>query len=249
MTTPADTSFDLHCTLCPRLAGFLTAGKQQYPQYHCAPVAPFGVRMPLLIVGLAPGLHGANATGRPFTGDHAGIILYKTLYKYGFSTGEISVTATDKLRLKRCRITNAVKCLPPENKPTTAEVAQCNSYLSNEITSLPQDAVIMALGSIAHGAVLRALGLRAKAYPFVHGHCHHLAGGRTVTRLLSLQSLQHQYPSPHAGDVRCGIRTRRRSARRLVGAGHDRTQAAARPLRRQGLPEIAAGPTPASTGC
>jgi uracil-DNA glycosylase len=175
------TLFNSSCKACPRLAGHLAAVSKEFPDYYAAPVPPFGVSKPqLLIVGLAPGLHGANATGRPFTGDHAGIILYKTLFKYGFSTGEISVSANDKLRLKRCRITNAVKCLPPENKPTITEVAQCNSYLRNEITTLPQDAVIMALGSIAHGAVLRALGLRAKAYPFGHGHCHHLDGGRRL---------------------------------------------------------------------
>ena len=173
--------FNSSCKSCPRLARHLADVRKEFPNYHAAPVPPFGVSKPqLLIVGLAPGLHGANATGRPFTGDHAGIILYKTLFKYGFSTGEVSVTATDKLRLKRCRITNAVKCLPPENKPTTAEVVQCNTYLSNEIDSLPQDAVIMALGSIAHGAVLRALGLRANTYPFGHGQCHSLEGGRRL---------------------------------------------------------------------
>ena len=173
--------FNPSCTACPRLARHLLAVGREFPGYHAAPVPPFGVSKPrLLIVGLAPGLHGANATGRPFTGDHAGIILYKTLFKYGFSTGEVSLSATDKLRLKRCRITNAVKCLPPENKPTTGEVVQCNSYLSNEIASLPQDAVILALGSIAHSAVLRALGARAKAYPFGHGNCHSLDGGRRL---------------------------------------------------------------------
>ena len=110
------TLFNPSCTSCPRLARHLAAVRTEFPDYHAGPVPPFGVSKPqLLIVGLAPGLHGANATGRPFTGDHAGIILYKTLFKYGFSTGEVSVAATDKLRLKRCRITNAVKCLPPEN--------------------------------------------------------------------------------------------------------------------------------------
>lgn len=173
--------FNPSCKSCPRLARHLTTVRREFPDYHAAPVPPFGVDQPqLLIVGLAPGLHGANATGRPFTGDHAGIILYKTLFKYGFSTGEVSASASDKLRLKRCRITNAVKCLPPENKPTTAEVAQCNSFLRNEIVSLPQDTVIMALGSIAHGAVLRALGLRAKTYPFAHGQCHSLEDGRRL---------------------------------------------------------------------
>ncbi len=172
-------SFNESCVDCPRLARHLAEVRKNFPAYHAAPVPPFGVSKPrLLIVGLAPGMHGANATGRPFTGDHAGIILYKTLFKYGFSTGDISVTASDKLRLKSCRITNAVKCLPPENKPTTTEIAQCNNYLRNEITSLPQVTVIMALGSIAHGAVVRALGLRPKDFPFGHGHCKDLGDGR-----------------------------------------------------------------------
>lgn len=170
--------FDENCTACRRLARHLAAVRREFPAYHAAPVAPFGVKRPgLLIVGLAPGLHGANATGRPFTGDHAGIILYETLFKYGFSTRPASTGAGDGLKLRNCRITNAVKCLPPRNKPTTPEVVQCNSFLRNEITILPQATVIMALGATAHGAVLRALGLRFKDYPFGHGRCYPLARG------------------------------------------------------------------------
>lgn len=173
-----DEFFDESCTACRRLAGHLATVRREFPAYHAAPVAPFGAARPgLLIVGLAPGLHGANATGRPFTGDHAGIILYETLFKYGFSTGPKSSHPRDGLKLRNCRITNAVKCLPPQNKPTTAEVIQCNGFLRNEITILPQATVIMSLGAIAHGAVLRALALRPKAYPFGHGRCYPLARG------------------------------------------------------------------------
>ena len=172
-------TFNADCRACPRLAQHLAEVRASHPGYHAAPVAPFGVDRPrLLIVGLAPGLHGANATGRPFTGDHAGIILYQTLYRFGFSTAPESRSRDDGLRLKRCRITNAVKCLPPANKPTPGEVATCNGYLRQEIKRLAPGAVILALGAIAHGAVLRALGLRARDYPFGHGHCHALAESR-----------------------------------------------------------------------
>ena len=175
MTTPADTSFDSHCTLCPRLAEFLAAGKRQYPQYHCAPVAPFGdPDARLLIVGLAPGFHGANATGRPFTGDHAGILLYETLYAFGLSTAPQSVAADDGLRLIGCRISNSVKCVPPGNKPLPAEIATCNRYLAHELAGVKEGTVLLALGAIAHGAVLRALGLKQSAFAFAHGAEHAL---------------------------------------------------------------------------
>jgi uracil-DNA glycosylase family 4 len=131
----------------------------------------------LLIVGLAPGLHGANATGRPFTGDYAGILLYQTLHDFGFASRPISESASDGLRLLGCRITNAVRCVPPANKPTTAEVSTCNSYLRQELDSLPHGAVILALGAIAHMAVLRAMKLKAGRYVFGHGRQHMLAPG------------------------------------------------------------------------
>src|SRR6185369_6774865 len=141
------------CTLCPRLASFLAKTKYANPDYHCKPVAPFGDAAPtLLIVGLAPGMHGANRTGRPFTGDHAGILLYRSLYKFGFSSAPTSVSADDGLRLIDTRITNAVKCLPPGNKPETAEIVHCNSYLAAELAGLPQ-AIVLALGNVAHAAV------------------------------------------------------------------------------------------------
>lgn len=142
---------------------------------------PFGDRRArLLIVGLAPGMHGANASGRPFTGDYAGTLLYSTLHRYGFASRPESVSAGDGLRLKGARITNAVKCLPPENKPTTAEVVSCNAYLQAELAGLPAGAVVLALGGVAHNAVLRALGLRQSAHRFAHGAVHHLEGGPTL---------------------------------------------------------------------
>lgn len=162
--------FDINCTLCPRLERFLRDVKQEYPEYHSLPVEPFGSSRPkLLIVGLAPGKHGANATGRPFTGDYAGILLYETLFKFGFSNKSESVSLDDGLKLKNCRITNAVKCLPPENKPLTSEIKTCNPYLANELASLPKNTAILVLGRIAHNAVLSALGLKQSEYPFGHG--------------------------------------------------------------------------------
>ncbi|HEV57695.1 MAG TPA: uracil-DNA glycosylase [Phycisphaerales bacterium] len=171
-------TFDPACQRCPRLASFLREVKRNHPDYHCAPVAPFGdAAARLLIVGLAPGLHGANATGRPFTGDYAGILLYDTLHRYGFGSAPQSVAASDGLKLIDCRITNAVKCLPPENKPTTAEIRECNGYLARELAGLREDSVILALGTIAHNAVLRALGLKQGACRFGHGAEHALPGG------------------------------------------------------------------------
>lgn len=168
-------SYDSGCVRCTRLAKHLQVVRQQYPHYHALPVAAFGAKNPLLlIVGLAPGLHGANATGRPFTGDYAGILLYKALYKYGFSNQESAVHANDGLKLLNCRITNAVKCLPPENKPIGAEVTNCNVYLQNEIKALGRQFVILALGGIAHKAVLKALALKNKDYDFGHGALHQI---------------------------------------------------------------------------
>jgi len=146
-----------------------------FPDYHAAPVPPFGTDRPeLLIVGLAPGMHGANATGRPFTGDFAGILLYRTLYEFGYASAGESRASDDDLVLRRCRITNAVKCLPPQNRPTTAEVNSCNRFLRNELRELDPGAVVLALGGIAHKAVLRALEEKPSAWPFGHGAVHHL---------------------------------------------------------------------------
>jgi uracil-DNA glycosylase family 4 len=172
-------AFTTDCRRCPRLATFLDEVAETYPDYYARPVAPFGADNPgLLIVGLAPGLHGANATGRPFTGDYAGILLYETLYAFGFSNRPESVSARDRLRLKNCRITNAVKCVPPQNKPVGSEVTACNVYLQRELDMLRSGAVVLALGTIAHNAVLRAFGLKANAHKFGHGRCHVLPEGR-----------------------------------------------------------------------
>lgn len=170
--------FDPDCRRCSRLDTFLKDVRKRFPDYHAAPVAPFGVARPeLLVVGLAPGLHGANATGRPFTGDHAGILLYESLYRLGFSNRPVSRSRDDGLKLKNCRITNAVKCVPPANKPTGAEINTCSGFLRTELEGLPAHTVILALGRIAHNAVLKALDLKQSAYGFGHGRQHALDNG------------------------------------------------------------------------
>ncbi len=170
-----ETHFDAHCHRCPRLVDFLANGKQEYPDYHCGPVAPFGpANARLIIVGLAPGFHGANATGRPFTGDYAGILLYSTLHKFGFGSHPESVSRDDGLTLINARITNAVKCVPPENKPTPAEIKLCSSFISTELNSLQPNSIIVALGTIAHGAVIRAFQLKLAEYKFGHAAEHAL---------------------------------------------------------------------------
>lgn len=170
--------FDPDCRRCSRLDTFLKDVRKRFPDYHAAPVAPFGVARPeLLVVGLAPGLHGANASGRPFTGDHAGILLYESLYRLGFSNRPVSRSRDDGLKLKNCRITNAVKCVPPANKPTGAEINTCSGFLRTELEGLPAHTVILALGRIAHNAVLKALNLKQSAYGFGHGRQHALDNG------------------------------------------------------------------------
>lgn len=166
------------CRDCSRLAGFLDQVKAENPAYFCKPVPPFGEENPgLLIVGLAPGMHGANRTGRPFTGDYAGILLYETLHKFGFATRPVSESADDGLKLVNCRITNAVKCLPPANKPEISEIKQCNRHLKSELETLEPGTAVLALGNVAHAAVLMAQGLKPKAYPFAHGAVHTLPSG------------------------------------------------------------------------
>ena len=173
--------FDPDCRRCRRLAAFMDGVSRLQPGYHCRPVAPFGSARPrLLIVGLAPGMHGANRTGRPFTGDHAGILLYRTLYAHDFATRAESIAHDDGLKLRDCRITNAVKCLPPANKPLPAEVRECNAYLTAELEALPRRALVLALGAIAHGAVLRAWNLRPGRARFAHGALHELPDGRRL---------------------------------------------------------------------
>jgi uracil-DNA glycosylase len=169
-------TFDPECRRCPRLAAFLDQVRQDEPGYFCRPVPPFGdPRARLLIVGLAPGMHGANRTGRPFTGDHAGILLYATLHKYGLASAPVSVAADDGLELVDARITNSVKCLPPDNKPLPFEIKLCNEFLRSELEQSSGLRVILALGAIAHGAVLRAFDRPGGAHRFAHAAEHALS--------------------------------------------------------------------------
>jgi uracil-DNA glycosylase len=166
------------CCLCPRLAAFREAQGRAHPGWFNAPVPPFGdLQAELLIVGLAPGLRGANRTGRPFTGDYAGGLLYETLGKFGFSEGSYDARPDDGLKLRRVRITNAVRCVPPRNKPEQSEIANCSRFLVAEINAMPRLSSILALGAIAHHAVLAALRLRRALFPFEHGRLHSLPCG------------------------------------------------------------------------
>ncbi len=165
------------CPLCPRLAAFRAEWRAREPDWHNAPVPSFGpLDAPLLIVGLAPGLRGANRTGRPFTGDWAGDLLYDTLVRYGFARGTYDRRPDDGLVLAGCRITNAVRCVPPENRPTTAENRSCLPFLTAEIAAMPQLQIVLALGGLAHGMALAALGLRKSAFAFRHGAIHAVSG-------------------------------------------------------------------------
>lgn len=173
--------FDPGCRRCGRLAAFLGEVAGRHPQYHASPVPSFGdPQARLLIVGLAPGMHGANRTGRPFTGDHAGLLLYRTLHEFGFASAPESVSTDDGLRLRDCRITNAVRCLPPANKPLPTEIRECNPYLVGELARLPRGGVVLALGAIAHAAVLAACGLRQSAHRFGHARRHELPDDRLM---------------------------------------------------------------------
>jgi len=161
------------CALCPRLAEFRAGQRKNFPDWHNAPVPSFGDgEARLLIVGLAPGLKGANRTGRPFTGDYAGDLLYGTLSKLGLAAGTYRADPADGLTLTGCLITNAVRCVPPANKPTPAEIRTCNRFLAGQIAALPRLVAILALGRIAHDATLDALGARRAAHPFKHGASH-----------------------------------------------------------------------------
>ena len=178
---PGDFSGDSQgrdCPLCPRLAAFRATQRLAHPDWFNAPVPSFGDAAPeLLIVGLAPGLRGANRTGRPFTGDYAGDLLYPTLLKSGFATGSYGADAQDGLELRRARITNAVRCVPPQNKPEGPEIAACRRFLAAELASLPRLKAILALGAIAHNAVLAAKELTRARYKFAHGALHELPDG------------------------------------------------------------------------
>ncbi len=169
------------CPLCPRLVAFRTEARAAEPTWHNAPVVSFGTAdARLLIVGLAPGLRGANRTGRPFTGDYAGDLLYSTLIKFGFATGTFQARPDDGLKLVDCMVTNAVRCVPPENKPTPAEIATCRPFLSARMAALPRLTTIVALGRIAHDSTLTTLGARKAAHPFAHGARHEVGDGLTL---------------------------------------------------------------------
>ena len=171
---PLDTAEpDRDCPLCPRLAAFRATNRAREKQWFNAPVPSFGdPQARLLIVGLAPGLQGANRTGRPFTGDYAGDLLYATLIEYGFATGVYQARSDDGMRLVDCRIANAVRCVPPQNKPLPAEIANCRPFLLATIESMPKLSAIVALGRIAHETTVKGLGLRAVSAPFAHGAVH-----------------------------------------------------------------------------
>ena len=170
------------CPRCPRLVAFRDRHRKQFPDWHNAPVPSFGgLDSRLLIVGLAPGLRGANRTGRPFTGDYAGDLLYATLLKYGFARGTYRASPGDDLSLMDARIANAVRCVPPENKPTPDEFAQCRPFLQAEIAEMKRLQVILALGKGAHDQIVRAMALRpAGAFTFAHARLHALPEGRTL---------------------------------------------------------------------
>lgn len=173
--------FDPDCTQCSRLAAFLADCRAKHDDYFGKPVPSFGpAAARLLIVGLAPGYHGANATGRPFTGDHAGVLLYETMHRHGLASAPVSEHADDGLQLLGCRITNAVRCVPPQNKPVGAEINACRPYLLDELEAVPAGGAMLALGKIAHDSVVRALGLRLAEHKFAHAAEHALPGDRTL---------------------------------------------------------------------
>ena len=158
------------CPLCPRLVAFRLANRAAEPDWHNAPVHSFGdPAARLLVVGLAPGLRGANRTGRPFTGDFAGELLYRTLIEHGFATGSYGADPSDGLALSGCMITNAIRCVPPQNKPTPDEISTCRRFLKARLEALDQVEAVLALGRIAHDSILAALGARRSAHPFAHG--------------------------------------------------------------------------------
>lgn len=164
---------DRDCPFCPRLVAFREANRAREPLWHNAPVAPFGdITARLLIVGLAPGMQGANRTGRPFTGDYAGDLLYATLLEYGFAQGSYQARPDDGLRLVDCRIANAVHCVPPQNKPLPIEINTCRQFLVANLETMPKLRAIVALGRIAHDSVLKPLKLKASQAPFGHGAVH-----------------------------------------------------------------------------
>jgi uracil-DNA glycosylase len=169
------------CPICPRLVSYREANRAKYPQWFNAPVPSFGPPdAELLIVGLAPGLKGANRTGRPFTGDYAGVLLYETLLHFGFASGSYGETPGDRLILKGSRITNAVRCAPPENKPFPQEIAACRGFLIAVLAEMPNLRAVLALGAIAFDTTIRAAGLKPSKYNFGHGEAVDIGGGRKL---------------------------------------------------------------------
>jgi uracil-DNA glycosylase len=177
---PVEGEVGRDCPRCPRLVAFRHSLREKQPEWHNAPVPSFGpITARLLIVGLAPGMQGANRTGRPFTGDYAGDLLYATLARFGFTTGEYAARPDDGLRLIDARITNAVRCVPPENKPVGGEIRQCRDFLKTTIAGMPNLAALVLLGRIAHDSTVAALGRPLAAMPFAHG-AQHAVGGLTL---------------------------------------------------------------------
>ncbi|WP_127142693.1 uracil-DNA glycosylase [Pelagibacterium montanilacus] len=169
------------CPLCPRLVAFRHKAQKEHPDWHNGPVNNWGSEAPaLLIVGLAPGLRGANRTGRPFTGDYAGDLLYDTLKKFGLAQGEYAAAPDDSLRLTGALIVNSVRCVPPQNKPTGEEIKTCRRFLTNTINANPQARAFFALGRIAHDSLLSALGIPRSRMPFGHAAVHQLGEGRVL---------------------------------------------------------------------
>jgi uracil-DNA glycosylase family 4 len=201
---------DRNCPLCPRLADFREAARKREPEWFNSPVRPWGdSAAQLLIVGLAPGLQGANRTGRPFTGDYAGDLLYATLLEYGFAKGKYLARPDDGLKLVDCRIGNAVHCVPPQNKPLPLEINTCRPFLSATIESMPKLRAIVALGRIAHDSTLKALGIRGSAAPFAHGAIHpagtrklydsyHCSRYNTNTRVLTPEMFRNVFAKVRA---------------------------------------------------
>jgi len=166
---------DRECALCPRLVAYRAENRVQHPDWFNGAVPNFGTTTArLLIIGLAPGVSGANRTGRPFTGDYAGDLLYASLAKFGFSDGQYDRRADDGLTLQDCRITNAVRCVPPQNKPTPAEITMCRPFLADQLTAITAPTALLCLGKISHDSTIRALGGKLSQYPFAHGARHHI---------------------------------------------------------------------------
>lgn len=194
------------CPICPRLVAYRTENVLRHPDWWNGAVASFGdPQARLLVLGLAPGVQGANRTGRPFTGDYAGTLLYATLTKYGFANGKFAADPADGLVLTDCLVSNAVRCVPPQNKPTPAEITACRPYLAARLEALPRLSAIVCLGRIAHETLLRTLGVRLADHPFAHGACHALRRQRGACavrlRQLSLLALQYEHRAFDGRDV------------------------------------------------